>query len=420
MKTIIIGAGISGTAAFRLARAAGQNAVLISDGDTAAAEIIFEKEDTAVVSPGVSVGKSPLLRQAIASGCRIIGEMAFAFEYYPGPLLAVTGTNGKTTTTEIAGAVLRGCGYGEAVECGNIGLPLSAVAADIIEKKIPAESIPPVALEVSSFQLEYPGDFAPFAAVVLNCASDHLDRHGNSLEEYKKVKYRIFDWVIPENRIAMNDPAVTSPHRFSCENGTITFNGKKIIELAELTLPGSHNLENLLAALELTSRFVPAEKYFTEEFRQALRDFRTGKHRIELFAEAGGVKYYDDSKATNPAAVVAAVKAVNTPVRLLAGGLDKDMDFSELVPVLDKIKKFYLIGEAADKISRISAAVPFEKFANMGSAVAAMYREALPGESVLLSPACASMDMFKNYAERGERFKEECRKHLQSCNEKIG
>jgi UDP-N-acetylmuramoylalanine--D-glutamate ligase len=124
--------------------------------------------------------------------------MAFAFENYPGAILAITGTNGKTTTCELTGAILQSCGHADAVSGGNIGLPLSEIAADFLEKGSAAGSAAPIALEVSSFQLEYPGDFAPYAAVILNCASDHLDRHNNSMEEYKQVKYRIFDYVLPE------------------------------------------------------------------------------------------------------------------------------------------------------------------------------------------------------------------------------
>ena len=408
MNVIIIGAGISGRGALRLAQAAGLDAVMVSDGDSAAENIIFTPDTLTVVSPGVRVDKSALLQKALSSGSRVISEMAFGFEYYPGAVLAITGTNGKTTATELAGTILRSCGYSNAPAAGNIGLPLSEIAAEHLEKGTKPEDVPPVALEVSSFQLEYPGFFAPLAAVILNCASDHLDRHNNSLEEYRQVKYRIFDYVLPENRITMRGMAGGWPHCFACDNGVITLNGKKVISMSELSVSGAHNEENLLAALELTSRFLPPDVYFSEDLRAALRNFRTGKHRIEFFAEYNGIKFYDDSKATNPAAVKAAVDTVPSPVRLLAGGLDKDMDFSELEVIHDRVKKFYLIGEAAEKISHFCGKVPFAVYQDLHSAVYAMCSEAEKGESVLLSPACASMDMFKNYAERGERFKEEC------------
>ena len=258
-------------------------------------------------------------------------------------------------------------------------------------------------------KLELCRDFAPLAAVILNIESDHLDRYNNSMELYTAAKYRIFDHVPPENRIfglAMHQPY---PALFELRGDGIFRQGKCLINPADTHLNAAHNRENLLAALELIGRVVPPERCFEPVFQAALREFQTGRHRMERIPGTGNLLCINDSKATNPAAVAAALDSLITPgvrnVHLLLGGLDKAMDFALLAKYGPAIRAAYLFGECRHKIYRTLEAHLFcREFDDFDTAVVAAANAAVDGEIILLSPACASMDLFRNYQERGDRF----------------
>ncbi len=417
MKFAVLGKGVSGRSAEALAGALGGEVCFFEDG-------AFEVEalracGLIVVSPGIPP-KSPLYQAAAASGVEMISELEFAARHFPGRILAITGTNGKTTTTELTVHLLCGLGL-NAVSAGNIGNGWSELTAEIITGK---REVPFAVVEVSSFQLELARDFAPEAAVVLNLASDHLDRYHGSMEEYAAVKNRIFANVPVQHRI-LGESLLKSPLRglltlpadgnriVSPDGDRIELDGRLIIRLSETKLKGAHNRENLLAALELVRCACGNEALFGEEIRAAMKSFSPGEHRLEVVAERGGVVFINDSKATNPHAVIAALNAVGKDhnVHLILGGLDKGMDFAELLPGAKFIRKAYLMGQSREKIlSALQEAYPCECFDSFEATVKAATDTAVSGDVVMLSPACASMDMFKNYKERGERFRQIVRK----------
>lgn len=402
-SVFVIGRGVSGLAAERLALALGMKCRTASDADGDAGKIVFSGRELVVTSPGVKP-ESALLSRALASGCEVVGEMEFAFRHFPGKILAVTGTNGKTTATEMVAAFLSAAKV-PVVAAGNIGFPLSAAAADVVEGRLsPATA---AALEVSSFQLESIDRFSPFASVLLNVKSDHLDRYGFSLDAYRKVKEKIFNRVPPENRVyGLSMPEGDERRRVVLEDGVLRVDDLPCVRTEELAVKGFHNFENLAAALELVLRLTGKATLFSAPVLEAVKRFRTGRHRLEKVGEIDGVVYIDDSKATNPASVVAALQSFDRPVRLILGGLDKGMDFTELAGVFDRMKKVYLIGAAAPAIEKVlPETLSREHFGrDFAAAVARAKAEARPGETVLLSPACASMDMFRDYADRGEQF----------------
>lgn len=407
MNIVILGRGASGRAAHRLANLLGHSAKLAADGDELDFDKLCAEADLIVSSPGMKPA-SPLRRAAEASGRELIGEMEFGFRHFPGKILAITGTDGKTTTTELTVRLLRAAGV-DAVEAGNIGVPLADIAADLIERKLAPGVLPVV--ETSSFQLEDVLSFAPFAAILLNIGSDHLDRYHGSRSEYEAVKRRIFRLVPPENRIfgrSMKEPAALE--RVEVREGfQIYLDGNFLIDFAELKIRGEHNLENVVAALELIRRVLAPEVFSRPEFLAALRDFSTGRHRIEPVGEFGGVRIVNDSKATNPHAASAALRLLapeTTGFHLLLGGLDKGMDFSELGDFAPVIRRAYLFGECRAKITAtLAGKIDCVDFGtDFEAAIDAAMAAARPGETVLLAPGCASMDMFKNYQERGDRF----------------
>lgn len=413
MKLAILGRGVSGKSAEALGNALKMDIRFFEDGTFSPDEL--RTCSLAVVSPGIPP-RSPLYRAAFESGIEMISELEFAARHFPGEVLAVTGTNGKTTTTELTVHLLCALGI-DAVSAGNIGNGWSESAAEILQGK---RNTPLAVVEVSSFQLELVRDFAPKAAVILNLASDHLDRYHGSLAEYAAVKGRIFARIPPAGRI-LGESLLESPlrnltgypaegNRISSPDGdALRLEGREIIRQGQTRLRGAHNRENLLAALELVRCSQGSEALFDGRLREALCSFIPGEHRLETVAERGGVVYINDSKATNPHAVMAALNTVggDGAVRLLLGGLDKGMDFGELLPGLRFIRKAYLLGQCREKIHAVlKEACECECFDSFDDAVNAAAREAVPGETVLLSPACASMDMFKNYRERGDRFRQ--------------
>ncbi len=341
--------------------------------------------DVLVKSPGVP-GMAPLVVAARESGIPVWSEVELAARLLPNPLIGVTGTNGKTTTTELLGAMLG------ARTAGNVGTALSELVGEV-------EPGAWIVCELSSFQLEDIEALRPRIAVLVNLEPDHLDRHG-TFERYRAAKLRIF-----ENQSA--DDVAVVPRGF----GTIPGAGRRIEFAAddalpaEPLLPGAHNRENAAAATAAAR----AAALGDEAIAAALRSFAGVPHRLELVAEIGGVGFVNDSKATNAAAARCGVKAYAAPLHLILGGSLKGERFDELAADVARanVVTAYLIGEAAELLaSDLGAAnVPFLVSKTLERAVGAAARAALPGEIVLLSPACASYDQFKDFEHRGEEFR---------------
>ncbi|MDD5697125.1 MAG: UDP-N-acetylmuramoyl-L-alanine--D-glutamate ligase [Victivallaceae bacterium] len=408
----ILGAGRSGQAAARLAECLRLSARMLTDDDTVSPNDNFLDVDLIIVSPGIPP-TSPLYREAVASRREIISELEFAARHFPGKYFAVTGTNGKTTTTELTVQLLLAAGV-NAVAAGNIGNAFSAVCAGVLSGGLPPDTLPVV--EVSSFQLERVRDFAPLAAAILNVADDHLDRYPGGLAEYGMIKERIFNHVPPANRIygITYKPGWTES-RAEIENGLVKLDGLEVIAVADLPLQGRHNQENVLAALELAVRGLDSTAAQIPAFRNALSAYSPARHRLEKVLENNGITYVNDSKGTNPAAVIAALRSIpgaDRNIRLILGGLDKDMDFSPLNDYAARIRKAYLTGQCREKLYRtLHDRLDCEQFPDFDVCVRAACREAVTGDTVLLSPGCASWDMFKDYRERGDRFGELVRSH---------
>ena len=390
----ILGGGVSGRGAEKLCRKLQSDCAVVEDGPGA----VLPSGGLIVVSPGLHPAKSELYRAALASGREIVSEMEFGFRHWDKPLLAVTGTNGKTTTTELTVHLLCACGI-HAAPAGNIGRPLSDLAADPGDAEL-------AVVEVSSFQLEKTDRFAPLAAAILNFASDHIDRYPGGFAEYCAVKERIFTHVAPENRI-WGLSFADAPRRVTCEAGRLKLDGREFCDLAESDLPGAHNAENAAAACELALRVLPENVIFSPKFAEALRSFRRGRHRIETVLERNGITYVDDSKGTNPAAVLAAIDSFAAPLVILLGGLGKGMDFSPLATRAHRFRAAVVYGADRERLAaELRGKCPLIECGDDFEEVVRKAAEAAhPGDVVLLSPACASMDMFKDYAERGDRFR---------------
>lgn len=354
--------------------------------------------DFAVVSPGIPPS-SPLLQRVHEAGIPAIGEIELAYRLSPGPIIAVTGTKGKSTTTALIGHLLRRCGK-EVRVGGNIGEPL-------VEQIAGAGPQTWCVAEVSSFQLESIVRFRPRIAVVLNVAPDHLDRYA-SMEAYAAAKFRIFENQRAGDTavIDLDDPilAVLVP---SLDRQGLTVRGYTLRDAvalagrAEMALEGEHNLRNVAAAL-LAAGAAGCDEM---QMRAAVRSFVGLPHRLERVAEIDGVLYVDDSKATNPQAAIAALRTFAQPVVLIAGGRAKGTDFAALgAAIRERTRMLVAIGEAAETLIAASGGATHERAASLEAAVARARERARPGDVVLLSPACASFDMFASAEERGERF----------------
>lgn len=432
-RTLVYGLGLSGRASTRLLRSRGVEVVGVDRRSAAELdleglagpgfELLAGAEletlppgiDGVVVSPGVG-GDRPLLRDARERGVPVVAEVELAFAFLEGEVVAITGSNGKSTTTALTGALLAAGGRQVEV-CGNIGRPL----ADCVEG--PAGRI--FVVELSSFQLETIDRFHPRAAALLNLSPDHLDRHG-SLEGYLAAKTRIFSRQEPSDVAVLNadDPGlrgVTTRARrrvFSLlgevEDGC-RLDGERVLEiagglsrgelftLADVPLAGRHNLENAMAAA-LLARALGAQP---SAIVTGLRGFVGLPHRMARVAEHGGVAWYDDSKGTNIGATARSLEGfADGQVHVILGGRNKGADFAELRPlVLRKARRVYLIGEAATELGRaLGAGIDVEHAGTLERAVASAAEHAQTGEVVLLSPACASFDQFRDYRDRGERF----------------
>lgn len=393
---------------------------------------IFTKADLVVLSPGVAHTIEPVL-QAQKKGIPVIGEIELASRFIEEPIVAVTGTNGKTTTTEILGGMLKQSGFRVFVG-GNIGNPLIGYAEG--EQKADL-----VVAEISSFQLDTIDTFRPSIGVLLNITVDHLDRYPN-FEAYAASKIRIFENQQPDDIAILNgsDPLVRSlcgplkstklyyaslndKEEGAVYNGTgirFRFNepkdrddklrmarlvsrNRKGLKISNLKLVGRHNLENATAAA-LAALAAGASP---ETIQAALDRYRGAAHRLEHIGTIHGVDFYDDSKATNVDAVIRAVESFTKPVVLIMGGLDKGGNFQALREILPRhVKKLIVMGKAADLIQSILGdTVSTISAASMAQAVKKAYRFVAPDDVILLSPGCASFDMYKNYAQRGEDFR---------------
>jgi UDP-N-acetylmuramoylalanine--D-glutamate ligase len=449
-KVLVVGLGKSGLAAALFLRQRGAQ-VTVSDMRSAAALakeipallehgimvesgghglLTFRRQDLIVVSPGVPLD-TPELVQVKAFGLTVIGELELAVQYLKGKILAITGSNGKTTTTALTGEILVAAGI-ETQVGGNIGVPV----VDLIEKSSRNSwSV----LEVSSFQLESTEIFHPQIAVILNITPDHLDRHG-SFENYALAKERIFSAQTRSDALVLNADnarAAAAANRtaarvywFSLEgpveqgawidggvkDGQIVFRGaadkqvEPILPLARIPLKGAHNVENVLAAV-CAARLAGASP---ESIAKAVESFRAVEHRLEYVATDNGVEYYNDSKATNVDAAAKAIAAFPGCIHLILGGKDKNSNYSDLSDLLRKrVKTVYTIGSAATKIeSQIRGMVPIVSCETLERAVMAARKAARPGDVVLLSPACSSFDQFENYEHRGRVFKELVLEHI--------
>ena len=444
METILIcGYGISGRGAAALAAASGKEIVIADERGSAemrcAADelrkhgasvrtvfnwkegVALPKCGTVVVSPGIR-RESPLCkaaRNALIPGGEWLSELEYALRNVHCPFLSITGTNGKTTTTELTTALLRANGLA-AESAGNIGAALSECALEAKQR-----SAGFLVIETSSFQLENISAFPACPAAILNLASDHIDRHG-SFEEYARTKFKVFAESMDASQRIMNSDlrpwlkkflpgtAVTTfsaadPEAdFTLKDNVIHFHGRPVFDTAAGQLKGVHNAENMMAALALLRAVKGDDALFRTETAAALGSFRSGPHRMEIFAECRGVTYVNDSKATNPHAVNAAVRrfASGRNLLLVLGGLDKGMDFSELEVSFPAIKQAFLTGSCREALfSELSGRVKCKLSGDFASAVHDACAAAEPGDVVMLSPATASMDQFKNYAERGDAFK---------------
>jgi UDP-N-acetylmuramoylalanine--D-glutamate ligase len=367
---------------------------------------LLEGVDLVCVSPGLPL-EQPVVRQAVQAGIPVLGDVELFAWRNRRPVLAVTGTNGKTTVTSLVGHLLRSAGVDCAV-AGNIG---PAVLAAALERD------PAVwALELSSYQLETTWSLRPQAAAMLNLTEDHLDRYAG-LDEYAAAKARIFLGAglrvlnrddprslamasAGARRVTFGLGAPPSDEDFGVVDGVLHRGAEALVAAAELRIHGSHNVANALAACALAGSFVTLPA-----LAAGLRSFKGLPHRVELVAARRGVEWYDDSKGTNVGATIAALNGLAKPAILILGGDGKGQDFAPLrAPVAKFGKKALLIGRDAPLIERALSGLPVERCGSLEEAVQKAAREAAAGDVVLLSPACASFDMFRDYRHRGEAF----------------
>jgi UDP-N-acetylmuramoylalanine--D-glutamate ligase len=377
------------------------------------APALFEVPGLLVVSPGLSVNE-PLVAHAVAGGARPIGDIELFAQAARAPVLAITGANGKSTVTALVGEMCRAGGLKTAVG-GNIGVP----ALELLEAETPQVYV----LELSSFQLETTWSLDAHAAAVLNLTPDHMDRYG-SMDAYASAKARIFrghgamvlnadDALVarmatPGRRVlrfTLGAPAGDEEYGVvqRADGEWLARGTRPLMPAAEVPLAGRHNLANTLAAMALAQTMGVSD----DDCRTAVRNFKGLRHRTELVAERDGVRWYDDSKGTNVGATIAALNGMSTPVVLIAGGDGKGQDFSELrTAVAGHARAVVLIGRDAPQIERALGSVVRVRHApDMRAAVIEAKQLAQNGDVVLLSPACASFDMFRNYEHRGDVFR---------------
>ena len=448
-KVLVFGSGISGEAAAVLLDKEGADIVLYDgneklDADRIKSEILektvqgsehpsgtvsivlgefpekmLDELDLTVMSPGVPTDL-PVVEKMREKGIPIWGEIELAYVCGKGDVLAITGTNGKTTTTSLLGQIMKN--YKESVfVVGNIGNPYTSIVTDTTEDSV-------IVAEMSSFQLETVHSFCPRVSAILNITPDHLNRH-HTMEAYIAAKERIAENQTSEDYCVLNyeddvlrkfgEKVNAQVLYFSSRrklNRGVYLDGKTIIcqigepvsvcDTDELQILGTHNYENAMAAVAMAYAYgVPVDV-----IRKTLMEFAGVEHRIEFVAEKNGVAYYNDSKGTNPDAAIRGIQAMNRPTVLIGGGYDKESAYDEWIRAFDgKVKKLVLIGATREKIAQTARSLGFTDIVMADSFEEAFEKcveYAQPGDAVLLSPACASWGMFKNYEERGDKFKE--------------
>lgn len=440
-KVIVIGGGISGIGAVLLLSQTGAQ-ILLYDGnknlrkEEIKAKLpkdcfvtiqigewnadILKEVDIMIISPGIAID-APCVTAAKEAGIPVWGEIELASRFAKGKLAAITGTNGKTTTTALTGAILKAAKE-DVYVVGNIGIPYTSIALETKEDTV-------TVAEISSFQLETIQTFAPQVSAILNITPDHLNRH-KTIENYIAVKESITKNQTEQDTCVLNyEDEVLKEFGASLHTKTVFFSSKRklerglylegeeivyqtetellpVVKISEMQLVGIHNVENVMAAVAITYAMgVPMEK-----IREAIRSFPGVEHRVEFVCEKDGVVYYNDSKGTNPDASIQAIRAMSRPTILIGGGYDKQSEFDDYVKEFgEKVKLLVLIGATKEKIAETARRYGFHAilFAeDLKEAVSLCKREAKQGDAVLLSPACASWDMFQSYEQRGTLFKE--------------
>lgn len=438
-KVLVFGSGISGIGACQLLEAVGKEIVLYDGntslnpeemkrqiGDHTKAQVVLgelpdeviQMLDLVVMSPGVPTDL-PVVNKMREMGLPIWGEVELAYTYGKGDVLAITGTNGKTTTTALLGEIMKN--YKESVfVVGNIGKPYTTEAFHMKEDSV-------AVAEMSSFQLETIHAFRPCVSAILNITPDHLNRH-HTMENYIQAKKGIAKNQTEEDTCVLNfEDEVTRKFGENLKAKVLYFSSQRKLEkgiyledgniiykddeptlichVSELKLLGTHNYENVMAAAAMAAAYgVPMDI-----IRKTVKEFAGVEHRIEFVCEKNGVAYYNDSKGTNPDAAIKGIQAMNRPTILIGGGYDKNSEYEEWIENFDgKVKHLVLLGQTKEKIAKAARSLGFENIIMVESleeAVETCAKLAEPGDAVLLSPACASWGMFKNYEERGDKFK---------------
>ncbi len=442
-KVLVAGSGKSGIAAAKLLLEMGGEVVLYDGNENLDPEKIMEnfEEDAkltivlgeltrtdllgvelSIISPGIPLD-APFVPVLDEAQIPIWSEIQLAYHVAKGKLAAITGTNGKTTTTALTGEIMK-AHFEEVFVVGNIGIPYTEIALDTTDQSV-------TVAEVSSFQLETIMDFHPNVSAILNITPDHLNRHG-TMENYIEIKERVTANQTEEDCVVLNydDPVLKEfgeredlkPKVFFfsstqvlkegiCLEGDMivyAHGGRKedVVNVRDLKLLGKHNYENVMAAVAIAVRMgVPMDS-----IRMVVKEFKAVEHRIEFVLERAGVRYFNDSKGTNPDAAIQAIRAMPGPTVLIAGGYDKNSEYDEWIEEFgDKVKYLVLIGQTRDKIAECAREHGFTEIMyaeDMAEAVRVCAAYANTGDNVLLSPACASWGMFDDYEQRGDIFKE--------------
>ena len=438
---LVAGCGISGIAAAQLLYKVGAKPVMFDTNENLKEEDVLarfeekcevdfaigkvsketmEKVSLVVISPGIPVD-ADFVEEFRQNNLPIWGEIELAYQFAKGGLAAITGTNGKTTTTALVGEIMNDY-YNSVFVVGNIGNAYTKEALKTQEDSV-------TVAEISSFQLETAIDFRPHVSAVLNITPDHLNRH-HTMEEYVRVKESIAKNQTKDDFCVLNfEDSYTRDFGKRCNAGVIWFSSKQkvengfyldgdviykvsgqdvteVIRMSQTNLLGNHNAENIMAAIAMCEAYgVPMNSIVA-----SVKKFKAVEHRIEFVATKRGVDYYNDSKGTNPDAAIKGIKAMNKPTVLIGGGYDKDSTYDEWIESFEgKVKLLVLIGQTRDKIAECAKAHGFQDFVMADTFEEAMdicIKESLPGDAVLLSPACASWGMFPNYEVRGQIFKE--------------
>ena len=437
-KVLVFGSGISGIGAVKLLEDHGAEVVLYDGNESLDQaslreqlgekttivlgefpEHLLEELELVVLSPGVPTDL-PVILAMKEHGIQVIGEVELAYAFGKGDVLAITGTNGKTTTTSLLGEIMK-CHQEEVFVVGNIGNPYTVAASQMTERSV-------AVAEMSSFQLESIETFRPKVSAILNFTPDHLNRH-HTMEAYVEAKKQIAKNQTAEDYCVLNyeDERTkafgeevkaqvlyfSSAHKL--ERGIYLDDGKMIYKnpeevivchVDELQILGIHNYENVMAAVAMAAVYgVPMDT-----IRKAILAFKGVEHRIEYVTEKDGVVYYNDSKGTNPDAAIKGIQAMNRKTVLIGGGYDKNSEYTEWIQAFDgKVKQLILIGATREKIAQDAEKCGFHDYVfadTFEEAVLLAAKTAKSGEAVLLSPACASWGMFQNYEVRGEKFKE--------------